>query len=149
MLLTGKTGRSVRRALTIFVALSIASGLMTACGAGDNPGAAPADTTTPRAHGGASAVFPGARRVEVTARSFRFDPEEITVDAGEDIAIVLTSEDSLHDFTLEEVNAHISAEVDETAVGGFRADTPGRYTFSCSIAGHREAGMRGVLTVEA
>jgi len=44
-------------------------------------------------HGESSPLAEGARRIEVTGRSFDFEPAEITVQAGEDIAIVLTSKD--------------------------------------------------------
>ncbi len=77
-----------------------------------------------------------------------FDPDEITVTAGEDIAIVLTSEDSLHDFTVDEFDAHVPAAAGETGFGGFRAGEPGRYRFYMLRRGHREAGMEGVLVVE-
>jgi plastocyanin len=98
------------------------------------------DLTTP--------VAEGARRIEVTARSFEFDPDELTVTAGEDVAIVLSSEDILHDFTVDGLDAHVAAEGDETVAGGLRADDPGRYTYYCTVPGHREAGMEGTLIVE-
>lgn len=90
----------------------------------------------------------GARRVEVAGRSFAFTPAEITVKAGEDIAIVLSSRDSLHDLVLDEFDTHVAAQTGTTAVGGLRADKPGRYTFYCSVTGHRRAGMEGTLVVE-
>lgn len=99
-------------------------------------------------HGESSPVAEGARRIEVTARSFDFEPAEITVQAGEDIAIVLTSEDLLHDFTIDEIDAHVAADAGDTAEGGLRADEPGRYAFYCTVAGHRAAGMEGTLVVE-
>lgn len=99
-------------------------------------------------HGESSPVAEGARRIEVTARSFDFEPAEITVQAGEDIAIVLTSEDLLHDFTIDEIDAHVTADAGDTAEGGLRADEPGRYAFYCTVAGHRAAGMEGTLVVE-
>src|SRR3546814_8908125 len=87
-------------------------------------------------HDESSDVADDARRIEVTATSFEFDPDEIRVDAGENIAIVLTSEDILHDFTIEELGAHVSADQGETEEGGFMADEPGRYTYYCRSEEH-------------
>lgn len=95
-----------------------------------------------------SPVADGAREVEMTATDFAFDPDEITAEAGEDLAIVLTSEDLLHDFTIDELDAHVVADRGETAEGGVTADEPGTYEFYCSVPGHREAGMEGTLIVE-
>lgn len=99
-------------------------------------------------HGANTPVADGARRIEVTARSFEFEPAEITVQAGEDIAIVLSSKDLLHDFTVDELGTHVVADAKKTAEGGLRADKPGRYTFYCTVVGHRAAGMEGTLVVE-
>ena len=100
-------------------------------------------------HDESTPVAEGARRIEVDATSFEFDPDEITVTAGEDIAIVLSSDDLLHDFTIDDIDVHVAADRGETAEGGLRADEPGEYTYYCTIAGHREAGMEGTLVVEA
>jgi plastocyanin len=100
-------------------------------------------------HGEPSEVADGAREIDVIADAFAFDPDEITVQAGEDIAIVLTSVDILHDFVIDELGAHVAAERGETVIGGFHADEPGRYTIYCDVTGHREAGMEGTLIVEA
>ena len=99
-------------------------------------------------HDESSDVAADARRIEVTGDSFAFDPAEIRVDAGEDIAIVLTSTDILHDLTIDEIDVHVAADRGETAEGGFTADEPGRYTYYCTVAGHRDAGMEGTLIVE-
>jgi plastocyanin len=97
---------------------------------------------------GETPVAEGARRIDVNATSFAYDPDEITVDTGEDVAIVLTSDDLLHDFVIDELDVHVAADRDETAEGGLRADTAGEYTYYCTVAGHREAGMEGTLVVE-
>jgi cytochrome c oxidase subunit 2 len=155
----------MRRSTTLFLALVATSALvLAACGDDDDTTA----TDMPMSgsgmdgemgggmghdgtmgHDETSPVADGARRIEVTARSFEFDPDEITVTAGEDVAIVLTSEDILHDFTVDELDAHVSADADETDEGGLRADEPGRYTYYCTVTGHREAGMEGTLVVDA
>lgn len=124
---------------TVLVASLVAtSALLTACG-GDGHGAQ---------HGGEanSAVADGARRIEVSARLTGFEPDELTATAGEDIAVVLTSEDMLHDFVIDELDAHVAADRGATAEGGFQAEA-GTYTYYCSVPGHRRAGMEGTLTV--
>ena len=95
----------------------------------------------------ASPVADGARQIEVNATIEAFDPDEITADAGEDLAIILTSEDMLHDFTIDELDAHVAADRGETAEGGVTVDEAGTYTYYCSVPGHRQAGMEGTLTV--
>jgi len=89
----------------------------------------------------------GTYRVEVTATDLAFDPPELTAEVGEDLAIVLTSEDMLHDFTIDELDVHVAADRGDTAEGALRADEPGTYTYYCSVPGHRDAGMEGTLTV--
>jgi cytochrome c oxidase subunit 2 len=116
---------------------------MPGSGMGDGMGGGMADD-----HDESTPVADGARRIEVAATSFAFDPDEITVTAGEDVAIVLTSDDLLHDFTIDEIDVHVAADRGETAEGGLRADDPGELTFYCTVAGHRAAGMEGTLVVE-
>ena len=155
----------MRRSL-ILSALSLVL-VLSACGDTDSPETAGNPTTTsdrgtghddmmdgggstePTDHGETSPVVEGARRVAVSATSFGYDPDEITVTAGEDVAIVLTSDDLLHDFTIEDLDVHVAADRDETAEGGLRADEPGRYTYYCTVEGHRDEGMEGTLIVEA
>lgn len=152
--------------LAALAAMLLALGLLlAACGSDDEDPVVEggADTTAPTSDGGmmddddghmggdhdeASDVAADARRVEVTASSFAFDPDEIRVNAGENIAIVLTSTDILHDFTIDELDAHVAADRGETEEGGFTAGEPGRYTYYCTVAGHRQAGMEGTLIVE-
>jgi plastocyanin len=151
----------MRRSTTLFLALVATSSLLlAACGDNDDTNSADMpmsdsgmgggmDHDGTMGHDDTSPVADGARRIEVNATSFEFDPDEITVTAGEDIAIVLTSEDLLHDFSVDEFDAHVAADADETNEGGLRADEPGRYTYYCTVTGHRDAGMEGTLIVEA
>lgn len=142
---------------TFLLALVVTSGLLlAACGGTDDSSDAAKPTTTQDGgghdggeHGEASPVASGAREIEVTASSLKFDPGEITVTAGEDVSIVLTSTDLLHDFTVDGLDIHVAADTGKTVAGGLRADEPGQYTYYCTVPGHREAGMEGTLTVEA
>jgi cytochrome c oxidase subunit II len=151
----------VRRSL-VPAALSVvlAASLLAACGGDDDDSAnagMSADesgnqSTTTQAHEmnhdeAPEPVAPGAREIDVDATSFEFGPPEIDVRAGEDVAIVLSADDIEHDFVIDELDTHISAGPGETAEGGLRVDEAGRYTFYCSVSGHREAGMEGTLVV--
>jgi plastocyanin len=101
-------------------------------------------------HGGHSANSPvpdGARTVEMEARSFTFSPATLSATVGEPIGIALTATDIEHDLVIDEFDAHVYAAGGRTATGGFTATEAGTFTFSCSIPGHREAGMEGTLEV--
>ena len=69
--------------------------------------------------------------------------------ADTDVTIHLTNEGMLqHDFVIEDTDFRTEllngGESDEIVV-----NLPaGEYTYYCSVAGHREAGMVGTLTVE-
>jgi cytochrome c oxidase subunit 2 len=125
----------VRRLFLITVLVALAAAFLAACGSDGG-------------HGDASPVADGAIEIAVTADNFAFDPDDLTVATGDDIAIVLTSVDIPHDFTIDELDAHVAADRGETTTGGFRASRPGRYTFYCAEPGHRQAGMEGTLIVE-
>lgn len=90
----------------------------------------------------------GAGDIALTAASLSFDPKNISVEVGEDITIALISKDSLHDFTIDELGVELAADAGETDTVRFRVDEAGQYTFYCSVAGHRAAGMEGTLIVK-
>jgi len=148
----------MRRSLLAVLLSVLALGfLLAACGDDDSMGADHStgsmsdedmDDGMMDGHDESTPVAEGARRIEVAATSFEFDPDEITVTAGEDVAIVLSSDDLLHDFTIDGIDVHVAADGGETAEGGLRADEPGEYTYYCTVAGHRAGGMEGTLVVE-
>ncbi len=131
-----------RRAVAVFVlGLAVTLG---ACGGGGGGDHGSSEHNAP--------VAPGAREIAVDARSFEFDPSTIDVSAGEDVAIKLHSEDQTHDFAIEAKGKEPKEHVVEvaggkTATGGFSIADPGKYTFYCSLPGHRAAGMTGTITV--
>jgi uncharacterized cupredoxin-like copper-binding protein len=89
------------------------------------------------------------RRIEVAARSLEFAPEDMTVTEDAPIAIVLTAEDIEHAFVDDELDVHVSADAAQTQIRGFTPVELGEHAFSCTVAGHRDAGMEGTLVVEA
>jgi heme/copper-type cytochrome/quinol oxidase subunit 2 len=97
----------------------------------------------------APATIPNAPQLAISATSFAFTPSELHVTAGRQVNIVLAAVDTMHDFTIEELGFKIVAHPGSPGSGGFTAPAaPGRYTFFCSIAGHRQAGMVGTLIVD-
>ncbi len=90
----------------------------------------------------------GAREIDVTAGRFRFKPNEITVGAGEDVTIVLSSKDLFHDFFVKGTGHVVGAKAKKTKKGGLMIEEPGTYKFWCTVEGHRAAGMKGTIVVQ-
>ncbi len=85
--------------------------------------------------------------VSLVAKEFEFSPTDISVE-GSSFTVELVNEGAIeHDFSVEGTDVKVFAKASETATGEVELD-PGTYTFFCSIAGHREGGMEGTLTVE-
>ncbi len=80
---------------------------------------------------------------------FKFNPNTLAARAGQKVNVTLKNNGALeHTFTLTEANFEIKANGGQTSSGTFTAPAAGTYTFFCSVAGHKEAGMVGTLTVQ-
>jgi plastocyanin len=110
----------------------------TACGGGDD--------------GGGKAYVepkgPSTETISVEAGNYYFKPDKISADPG--IATIeLTADGGIHDFVFDDAYPGFRLEAD----GGGGSESkkidlkPGKYTFYCSITGHRAQGMEGTLTV--
>ena len=87
--------------------------------------------------------------IEVTATEFAFDPEMITVDAGQAFTLSFVNGGTIeHDFTIDELDISVLAPVTETVEEEIGPLEAGEYAVYCSIPGHREAGMNGTLRAE-
>jgi uncharacterized cupredoxin-like copper-binding protein len=108
----------------------------------------------------------------------RFEPSNLTVKVGDTVRIRLdnTKGATLHDLSIDAIPAskvnvgessehaghgapivvgtpsasqlHIAAAAGKSAVVEFVPTQPGRYAFYCSVSGHRQGGMEGVIIVE-
>lgn len=118
---------------------------------------------------------PQVTELTVTMTEFGFEPSELTVIAGQPVRMTLVNGGSLeHDFSIMEFpmqvgsgerlapeagehvmemtmdpEFHSSALAGESTTQEFTPTGPGAYEFFCTVAGHREAGMTGTLTVLA
>lgn len=89
----------------------------------------------------------GAPEIAVSAGELRFDPDRLEVPAGIPVNVVLTSTDIFHDLVVDEIDFHLGADTNDTAVGGLPFDEPGAYVAYCSVPGHRDAGMELEIVV--
>lgn len=98
---------------------------------------APADPTTRRV-------------IRITAERVLFFPSRITITAGEEVELRITSDDTAHGFRLVggDVNLVIPKRGKGQATAVVRLQEPGKYRFECSrMCGAGHNFMRGELIV--
>ncbi|HEY3671526.1 MAG TPA: plastocyanin/azurin family copper-binding protein [Acidimicrobiia bacterium] len=136
---TVSTRTWTRRTGALLAALAMTVGF-SACGGGDDGGGSKA-YVEPK---GAS-----TETISIHAGNFYFDPHKITAKPG--IATIkLTSDNNIHDLVFDGAYSGYLLEVSGSgSTDSKKIDLkPGKYTFYCSITGHRAAGMEGTLTVK-
>jgi len=96
------------------------------------------------------AIDARAQHVTLTARDLAYSVATIEVRAGSDVVLDFTNDGSVfHDWHVVGLaNVEAAARPGETERVRFRIDTPGRYSFDCTVDGHAAAGMAGVLVVD-
>lgn len=75
---------------------------------------------------------------------------ELVVNAGDTVRItVINGDPALHDLRIDEFNVNTGELIDaeETVTVEFVANQPGNFSYYCSIPGHRQIGMEGLLKV--
>jgi uncharacterized cupredoxin-like copper-binding protein len=123
------------------LAIALMSSLLMACA---GPSAAAPASNKP-------ASSPQAVEIRSTD-ALRFEPATITVKKGTPVRVTLTNSSALeHDWVVDNLDGkkiQMHAAPKATATVEFTPTAPGTYEFYCSIPGHREAGMKGTLTVQ-
>lgn len=134
--------------IAALLVLALAAVALVACGGGGS-------TTTTETGGGASGGAAGGG----STLKFEADPngqlsyttKSVTAKAGK-ATIELHNPQSLpHDVAIEDSSGktigktEVITESTDTAVVDLK---PGKYTFFCTVPGHRQAGMEGTLTVK-
>jgi uncharacterized cupredoxin-like copper-binding protein len=124
--------------------------------------------------GGSGSDMTDEKAMTLVATDIAFDAERVEVAAGQRLSVTLDNQGVLeHDFSInaiplaeaptsnhaEEPEGHDMSQLAEepevhvaAAAGGhstieFVPTAPGEYEFYCTVPGHREAGMKGVLVV--
>jgi cytochrome c oxidase subunit 2 len=90
------------------------------------------------------------REIKMIARKFVFVPKQVTVQKGERIRLLLTSEDVDHGIALKAFDIDQVVKANETKAIEFTADKEGRFEFLCSVfCGDGHPDMVGELIVTA
>lgn len=85
----------------------------------------------------------------LTGGNFYFTPNKLTVNKGDKVTIIFTSNGGIHDFVIDEFNAKTDiVNTGKSATVSFVADKTGTFQFYCSVGQHRQLGMVGTLTVQ-
>ncbi len=109
-------------------------------GAGAGCGGDDDDDALPAVEGPTSPSF------DVSATEMKFDPDAVAVEAGE-VSVTLTNDGSVqHDLRIDGAEFFVEAGPGESTDGTADLDK-GSYQFFCTVPGHRDAGMEGVLEV--
>jgi uncharacterized cupredoxin-like copper-binding protein len=138
------------------IACALAALALVAAGCGDDDdddgGSATQETTqTTETSGGAEAGGGAAETLTLTADpggALKFDKTELSAKAGK-VKIVMDNPSSVPHAV--EVEGNGVEEETKTLTDGTADVTvdlkPGKYEFYCPVDGHKEAGMKGTLTV--
>lgn len=91
----------------------------------------------------------GVTTFQISAQNFSFSVPEIRVKMGSKVKIVLTNNEGMHNWTIDEFNAKTSTiQAGKSAEVEFIASKKGNFEYYCSVGNHRQQGMVGNLIVE-
>ncbi len=141
----------MRRSRLSFLTLALLAGLLSACSSS-----------------------PVVQEITIDAKAMQYEPASFEVTAGQPVRLIFKNDDTVeHDFSILEIpTSHMSESSESMAghdmsnltvqpelhaaapAGGssqieFTPSKPGTYEYFCTVAGHKEAGMHGTLTVKA
>ena len=118
------------------------------CGGGNSDNESsppPAPATPPAAMGGGQTLH-----LLADPNALAFNKKTLTAKAGQVTIDMKNPSSTPHNIAIE--GGGIDKDGEIVSQGGMSTVTatlkPGKYTFYCSVPGHRQAGMQGTLTVK-
>ena len=142
-----------RTAAALIASAAFATTGLAACGDDEEETATPPAPPPATQTETAATQPPAAATVDVAAApggDLAYVQDSLTAPAGS-VTFAFTNEASVpHDFNIEQDGELIDGtEVITESEENLTVELePGRYTYYCSVANHREAGMEGPLSVE-
>ena len=118
------------KSLAALALLVIAALTLAACGGGGSPTQAPVI-------------------VNIKAVDIKYDVNTITAKVGQPVTVNLQNTGALeHSFVIDQFNVKLEhVQAGQSATATFTPTAAGTYEFYCDVAGHKDAGMKGTLTV--
>ena len=100
------------------------------------------------AFGGGGGGAPEPLNITLKGRDIKFDITTLTAKAGQTINVTYINEGALdHTFLIDGLVTEQKIAAGQTTTFSFTPTSAGTYTYYCNVAGHKEAGMIGTLTV--
>jgi plastocyanin len=145
--------------LAALLALALAATALVACGSDDGSTTTTGGETTGGAAAEGGEKAGGGKAAGGSTVEFEADPNgglaytttEATAEAGETTIAFNNPQGLTHDVAIEDSSGQTVGQTELIGEGETSAKVnlkPGKYTFYCSVPGHREAGMEGTLAVE-
>jgi nitrite reductase (NO-forming) len=102
----------------------------------------------PNAVSSGAVAAPQPINISISASEFKFSPMTMQAAVGQKVTLTLDNTGVVeHDVTIPSIGLTVLAKPGQTASGEFTFDKPGIIDFFCSIPGHKDAGMKGTLTI--
>ncbi len=104
--------------------------------------------------GGSKPAANNAKNFTVTSTEFAYSPNSFNAKVGDKIMFKVTNKGTVeHTLVVQSLDgsselAKLSVQPGETKSLEFAPKEAGTYPIVCDIAGHKEAGMQGTLTVK-
>lgn len=113
------------------------------------PTVRPSPTALPTGSAQGASTSASVKTFNLEGKNFRFTPNEIKVNKGDKVKVVLKVADMQHDFVVDGQDVRTKVgKAGETVEVEFTADEAGEFEFYCSVGTHRTQGMVGTLIVE-
>lgn|SRR5512143_3521608 len=99
----------------------------------------------------AAPATPAPQVVNLKAGDLMFDPMTLTAKVGQPVTVNFKNGGALeHSFVIDKLNVKLEhVQAGQTASVTFTPTAAGAYEFYCDVAGHKDAGMKGTLTISS
>lgn len=129
--------KNIRRAASPAAAVAAVL-LIGGCGSGG-------ESSAPKAGAAPTSAAAGVV-LDVEGGEFTFAPSALKASAGETTIRFVNKGAVEHDYTIEALKVHVTAQPGKTAEAKVTLK-PGTYKSVCTVPGHLQSGMKGTLTV--